>query len=45
MNKKQYIQPQTEAIEMELCEIIAISDVNTNVGLEWPEEDLVDDDR
>jgi hypothetical protein len=48
MNKKQYIQPLTEAIEMELCEMIAISGINTNLDekedLEWA-EDMVDDDR
>jgi hypothetical protein len=44
MNKKQYIQPLTEAIEMELCEMIAISGTS-NVNLDWVEEDMDDEDR
>ena len=46
MNKKQYIQPLTEAIEMELCEMIAISGVSTNLEeeLQWIDE-MDDDDR
>ena len=44
--KKQYIQPLTEAIEMELCEMIAISGINTNLEeeLQWIDE-MDDDDR
>ena len=42
--KKQYIQPLTEAIEMELCEMIAVSGVSTNADFVW-EDDMEDVDR
>ena len=40
------MKPQTEVMEMELCEMIAISDVSTNLEdeLQWIEE-MDDDDR
>jgi hypothetical protein len=42
MNKKQYMKPQPVAMEMELCEMIAISNASTNAGLKW--EDVMEDD-
>ena len=42
--KKQYMKPQTEVMEMDLCEMIAISGVSTNAHLVW-EDEMEDYDR
>ncbi len=42
--KKQYMKPQTEVMEMDLCEMIAISGVSTNADLVW-EDEMEDYDR
>ena len=44
MNKKQYMKPQPVAMEMELCEMIAVSGVSTNADFVW-EDDMEDVDR
>lgn len=44
MDKKYYIQPQMEAVEMAMCEKIAVGSIDTNTDLNYVEE-LNEDDR
>jgi hypothetical protein len=44
MDKKYYIQPQMEAVEMAMREKIAVGSIDTNTDLNYVEE-LNEDDR